>query len=90
MKYNLYAIKDAKAEVFADIFQLPNNAIALRKFSEACTDEKSELHKYPEDFALYLIGSYDNETGHLSAPEQPIEIDRAVNYVKTNTAPTIN
>lgn len=78
---NLYAIKDKKAEIYADLFQLPNNAIALRKFSEACADEKSDLHKYPEDFALYLIGKYDNVKGTIGGPEEPLEIDKATNYV---------
>lgn len=79
MKYNLYAIKDSKAGYFADIFQLPNNAIALRKFSEVCTEEKSDLHKYPEDFALYIVGNYDSETGKVTGCE-PIMIDQATNY----------
>lgn len=81
MIYSLYAVKDKKAEFYADLFQLPNNAIAIRKFSEACADEKSDLHKYPKDFALYLIGKYDNVKGTISGPEEPLEIDKAENYV---------
>lgn len=36
---------------------------AIRWFGEQCNDEKSPMHKHPEDFELMVIGEFDEYQG---------------------------
>lgn len=73
MKLNIYSVHDRKAAVFARPFIAPNDGMALRSFAAAKLDPSTELAKFPEDFSLYLLGSFDDETGELS-PVVPIVV----------------
>lgn len=64
----LYAIYDKKAETELGIFEHPNDLVAIRDFSQACTyknpqtNEKSQIAKYPEDYCLVCLGTIDTTT----------------------------
>lgn len=66
MKLNVYSVHDRKAAVFARPFIAPNDGMALRSYAAAKMDPTTELSKFPEDFALYRLGSFDDESGELS------------------------
>lgn len=62
-----YAIKDIKSGLFSNNpFFLQSNGLAIRSFATACEDEKTDFNKYPEDFSLYHIGTYDSQTAELN------------------------
>lgn len=61
MKLNAYSLRDVKAETFAAPFFVPNDNLAIRLLNELVLDTRSNLGKYPADFMLYRIGSYDSE-----------------------------
>lgn len=64
MKLYLYAIKDAKS-TFMQPMADQNDATAIRNFQNACRQPGSLLASHPNDFALWNIGWFDNETGLL-------------------------
>ncbi|QXN75136.1 nonstructural protein [Microvirus mar30] len=64
MKYNLYAIRDFKTTFMSPIIE-QSNASAIRNFNHAYLNKDSVMHTHPEDFALYLIGTYNAETGEI-------------------------
>lgn len=69
MKYGLYAIKDAKSSFMlcnADM----NDACAIRNFEHAVRQPDSLLRSHPNDYALFCVGAYDNETG-IVYPQVP-------------------
>lgn len=84
---NVYSVKDIKSELFANPFIQENNAVAIRNFGTACEDEKSKLNKYPEDFVLHHIGTYNFTSGAIE-PSNPSAISTASEFV-TQTTPTI-
>ena len=47
MKINIYAIYDAKAEVFGKLIFFNTDGLAVRSFYEACDHPESEFKKYP-------------------------------------------
>lgn len=59
----MFAIRDLKAVSFMPPYTAPNKGVAIRSFTDAVNDPSSMLSKYPDDFALFHIGSYDPETG---------------------------
>lgn len=64
MKYNVYAVLDAKGGFFGMPFYELEDSIAIRAFSDAVNDGSNPnnlWHKHPEDFTLYKIGVYDNQ-----------------------------
>lgn len=66
MKFRLYAVFDRKANVFARPFTSPNDAMAARSFLAARQDPATEIHKFPDDFQLYCLGEFDDDTGVIA------------------------
>jgi len=69
MKNSLYSIKDNTAEYFTKMFPSPNDATALRTIKNTLIDPNSkelEFVKNPDQFTLYKIGSFDDNTGEIT------------------------
>lgn len=68
----LYAIKDSKGIGFGQPFTANNDLEALRALSDSVNREpmpgqpKSTLAEHPEDFALYSLGEFNQETGEIT------------------------
>lgn len=71
MKLYMYAIRDSKAEAYAQPFFMQNDQIAVRAFMATIEDPNSKCNKYPNDFSLYRIGDWDDNTGGLTCPLEP-------------------
>lgn len=71
MKLGIYAVYDRKAGLFARPFTIQNDAMAMRAFLAAKQDTTSEMSKYPEDFGLHYLGTFDDETGTVFQPGPP-------------------
>lgn len=66
----LYGIYDVKAQAFVGrLMLLPADGAAARLFEDAKSDQSSEIGKYPDDFHLFRLGSFDEFTGELT-PEK--------------------
>ena len=65
MRRNLYCIKDVKVAAFTSPFTMPGDVQAMRYFHEIAVDEKTTIFKYPSDFELHRLGSFDDSTGEL-------------------------
>lgn len=61
----LYAIKDAKSTFMPCTVDV-NDATAVRNFEHAVRQPDSILASHPNDFALFKLGEYDNESGVIS------------------------
>lgn len=63
---NLYSVRDVKGECFDDgIITASTDGLAVRIFQEACSDPRTRLAKFPSDFFLYRLGSYDPLDGKI-------------------------
>lgn len=78
MKSQVFAVLDTKVGSFAQPFFAQNSAVALRMFLDAATDPNTQLGKHPEDFFLYRLGSFDEESGYLEALVKPENLGSAV------------
>lgn len=76
----MFSIRDIKGEIFHPPFFKPSHGEAERVFLELQKDEKSTISKYPEDFSLWYLGTYDDQTGLMEA-KQPSHM--------TNTKPSV-
>ena len=72
MKLEVYSVFDEKAECFGTPFFTNNDSLARRMFNDLANDPNSTLYRHPEDFKLYHIGTFDNETSELVPQERPL------------------
>lgn len=70
MKQLAYAVRDSKAERFLPPFFAINRAVALRMFSQACTDTGHQFNQHSGDFTLFEVGTFDDETGSIASNEK--------------------
>lgn len=78
MEHKIYSVRDAKAEVFGYPFYKKTHGEAERDFNTLCNDPKSTVFNFPDDFDLYYVGSYDDDTGKLTPLDTPQHIVKAV------------
>ncbi len=71
MIQNVYTIKDAKSNAFANPFYSVNDATAIRSFQQAAADSNTTISQFPEDFALYKLGSFSDESGEFTLEKTP-------------------
>ena len=77
MKSLLISIYDKKAKFFDKPVITPNEATAIRMLETTLSDPQAagmQMSKTPEDFALYRLGSYDDNTGFINPEESPTHI----------------
>lgn len=67
MQINIYTVYDAKARAFMTPFFMSNDAMAERAFYDMMTDERQAWHKHKEDYALYLVGNYDDQNAQIES-----------------------
>lgn len=73
MILNLYSIKDERTEYNAP-FTSKNNAEAERSFATLAQDKETTIGRFPEDYALYLIGNMDMDKGIIVACEPTLVV----------------
>lgn len=82
MKYGIYSIRDASANVFtAPTIDLTDES-AIRGFSQAVNNADSVMNFCPSDFALYRIGTLNVEAGTIDPISPPIMLVCADRLVK--------
>lgn len=76
MEYNIYSIKDELVR-FNQLFCMTSDDEAKRTFGLLANDPNSEISKSPADYALYRLGTFNNETGKVTGLDLPVMIVRA-------------
>ncbi len=79
MNQELFTVFDSAAGRYMDPAVAPTVEFMLRGFREACATEGHQFAKYPEDYVLYHIGSFDAEKGIL-IPMEARKIANATAY----------
>lgn len=70
----VYALKDIKGELYEAPFYVRTTAEAIRAFRKAYLTENSPVRLYPDDFALYELGTFNEETAGFNLKEAPVLI----------------
>jgi len=61
----LFSIRDFKSNHFVSPFPAENTDVALRLFTNEVQHSGGLVTKYPQDFGLYQIGSFNPDTGDV-------------------------
>lgn len=71
-RLQVLAVRDRAADVYGRPFFTPSLGTAIRSFSDHLNGkEDSEMVKHPEDFDLYHLAVFDDETGQFECLSQP-------------------
>jgi hypothetical protein len=74
---NVYSVRDCKSG-FGPLMLQDNDAVAMRAFSVTVRQADSLMHWCAPDYALYCVGSFDDDTGLFHSLEVPKHICDAV------------
>jgi len=62
-----YSLLDVKTGVYSPAFFLNHDALAMRAVFELGQDKNTTPGKYPDDYVLYKVGVFDDNTGTLGS-----------------------
>lgn len=74
MQLRVFSIFDSKVGAYAQPFYSRTTAEAIRSVTEALNDPQSTLSKYPHDFILFDLATYDDQTGQFSSNAAPMSL----------------
>lgn len=66
MVLNIYSVFDKRSDIFATPFFSHNDNTAFRSFHQLRADENSLVSRYPNDFSLFGLGTFDDLTGFIT------------------------
>jgi len=90
MKLKLFVVYDAKTESYGVPFFRDFTANAIREWQEVASnksDKGNQIAKFPADFNLFEIGSFEQSTGTLEIYEVKYSLGLASEHVKENFTP---
>jgi hypothetical protein len=65
-----FSVLDEKATLYAHPFFCAAPGQAVRYFTDWARDKEGPIGKHPEDYKLYRIGSFDDQSG-IFLPQNP-------------------
>jgi hypothetical protein len=67
MNLFVVSVKDRAADVFNRPFFVPHRNVAIRDFTDEVNRSAvdNQLNKHPDDFDLYLLGEFNDNTGEF-------------------------
>lgn len=82
MKLLAFSIFDEKGGLFSNPFFMAHKGLAIRAFYDLVCDNNTTVSKHPEDFKLYCIGEFDDNSGGLMSLPQPDFLQNATDFKK--------
>jgi hypothetical protein len=81
----MYSVYDSKAQAYQRPFIMRNSGEALRAFGTWANDPKGMLCTHAEDFVLYEIAEFDENTGNVLPHKNHSSLGKAIEYKRQET-----
>lgn len=78
---HIFTIFDVKAHAYLQPFFMPTVAEANRLFSDCINDSSHPFGKHPEDYILFLSGSFDTNKGNFELLQAKNCLGQGVDYL---------
>lgn len=65
MKLNMYSIFDTGSGIYLRPFFMQSDGQATRSFGDIAQDKDHDIGKHPEDYTLFKLGLFDDNTGEI-------------------------
>lgn len=83
MIQKVYSVYDSKSEGYLQPFYVKSRGEAIRGFTEIANDNNSSIGKWPADYTLFELGSFDTDTGKFDTLHTPLSCGVAIEFVKS-------
>lgn len=80
----IFCVYDSKAETYGTPFFMENKGVALRGFQDVANDSSTQICKYPEDFTLFELGSFDPLTAKFVLSSTPTSLGVAIEFKRVS------
>lgn len=74
MRLSVFTVFDVAVNAFLRPFFTRSKGEAIRSFTEAVGDPKSEFCKHPDDYILYELGTFDDIEGRFEVLNLPLRV----------------
>lgn len=81
MKVLLMAVYDTKSKMHTQPVPCRTIEEGIRSFKATVLTEKHDFNTFAEDYSLWQIGTFDQESGHIE-PMRPIQVAQALEFRK--------
>lgn len=86
-KLKMFAVWDNAVGAYMQPYAVETRGLALRSFMDAAGGSgDSPIQKHPEDFSLFELGTYDQETGRFENLTAPLNLGSASSLVSRHNA----
>jgi len=82
MLSKVYAVYDSKTFTYGSPFLMKHIGDAVRAFTQIANDVTSQIGLYPEDYTLFELGTFDDQTAFFSILPNPIHVGKAIEFVR--------
>lgn len=84
MKLKVFSILDTKADVFHAPFYFGAVGLAVRAFKDLANDSNSTVSRHPDDFRLFEIGVFDDQSGRFENLPEFNALGWAKDYIEVD------
>lgn len=78
---SIFTVHDNAAKAYLPPFYMRTKGEALRAFETTCKDTSSQFNKYPKDYTLVELGTFNEENGQILTHEIPLILENASQYI---------
>jgi len=78
----MFTVYDVKVGAYMTPFFMKSKGEAIRAFTETSRDTTTQIGKYPSDFTLFELGSYNDEDASLSLYSSPQSLGVAIEFIE--------
>lgn len=83
MNIVITSVYDSKVKAYSSLIPARTVEEAIRGFKSASVQPESDFNKFPEDYSLWNIGTFDQETGVITGA-QPTMVAQALEFKQNN------
>ncbi|WNK13955.1 MAG: nonstructural protein [Microvirus sp.] len=92
MELNVYTVLDLKVKAYGQPYYARTRGEAIRSFQTSINNSSTEnmWAKYPTDYCLYEIGTWDDNAGKFTMHETPSNLGLAVQFKNVEASQETN
>ena len=83
----IFTIYDSKSEAYLTPFFLKTTALAIREIETAVNDPNHQFGKFPADYSLFELGTYDEDTAKIEMKKTPQSLGVCIEFKTQNEMP---
>lgn len=83
MTLQMLAVYDSKARAYLPPIFVPHMDVALRAFANAANTPEHQIGRNPEDFTMFLLGSWNDDHATFQLLAEPLAQGLAASFKKS-------